>query len=104
MLPELGKLNRQEIAALVGLAPINKDSGKKQGKRRVFDGRAEVRSVLYMCAMAAKRYNLVLAKFYERLVKAGKEKKVALTVCMRKLLVILIAIMRTNEPWKTKIA
>jgi len=104
MLPELGKLNRQEIAALVGLAPINKDSGKKQGKRRVFGGRAAVRNVLYMCAMAAKKFNPVLAKFYEKLLKAGKEKKVALTACMRKLLVILNSMMRTNEPWRKQTA
>ena len=104
MLPELGKLNRQEIAALVGVAPVNKDSGKKQGKRRVYGGRASVRSVLYMAALAAKKFNPVIQKFYERLLKAGKEKKVALTACMRKLLVILNAMMRTNQPWRTQAA
>jgi len=101
MLPELGKLNRQQIAALVGVAPVNKDSGRKQGKRRVYGGRADVRSVLYMAALAAKRYNPVIRKFYERLVKQGKEKKVALTACMRKLIVILNAMLRTNQPWRT---
>jgi transposase len=100
MLPELGKLNRQEIAALVGVAPVNKDSGKKQGKRRVYGGRATVRSVLYMAALAAKKFNPVIRKFYERLLKQGKEKKVALTACMRKLLVILNAMMRTNQAWR----
>jgi transposase len=104
MLPELGKLNRQEIAALVGVAPINKDSGNKRGSRRVYGGRAEVRSVLFMCVMAAKRYNPVIARFYERLVKAGKEKKVALTACMRKLLVILNSMMHNKEQWRKQTA
>jgi transposase len=104
MLPELGILNRQEIAALVGVAPINKDSGRKQGRRRVYGGRADVRSVLYMAALAAKKFNPVLAKFYDRLLKQGKEKKVALTACMRKLLVILNSMMRTNEPWRSQTA
>lgn len=102
MLPELGKLNRQEIAALVGVAPVNKDSGRKQGKRRVYGGRADVRSVLYMAALAAKKFNPVIREFYERLIKQGKEKKVALTACMRKLLVILNAMMRTNQKWRTQ--
>ena len=102
MLPELGKLNRQEIAALVGVAPLNKDSGIKRGRRAVFGGRAEVRKVLFMAVMAAKKFNPVLAKFYERLLKAGKEKKVALTACMRKLIVILNAMMRSNEPWRSQ--
>ena len=101
MLPELGKLNRQQIAALVGVAPVNKDSGRKQGKRRVYGGRADVRCVLYMAALAAKKFNPVIRNFYERLIKQGKEKKVALTACMRKLLVILNAMMRTNLPWRT---
>lgn len=104
MLPELGKLNRQQIAALVGVAPVNKDSGKKQGRRRVYGGRAEVRSVLYMAALAAKKFNPVIRKFYERLLQQGKEKKVALTACMRKLLVILNAIMRSNQPWQPQTA
>lgn len=100
MLPELGKLNRQEIAALVGVAPVNKDSGKKQGKRRVYGGRADVRSVLYMATLAAKKYNPVIRDMYERLLQRGKEKKVALTACMRKLLVILNAMMRTGQLWQ----
>ncbi len=104
MLPELGKLNRQEIAALVGVAPVNKDSGPRQGKRRVYGGRADVRSVLYMAALAAKKFNPLIRKFYERLIQKGKEKKVALTACMRKLLVILNAMMRTNEPWRIQAA
>jgi transposase len=104
MLPELGQLNRQEIAALVGVAPVNKDSGKKQGKRRVYGGRADVRCVLYMAALSAKKCNPAIRKFYDRLIKQGKEKKVALTACMRKLLVILNAMMRTNLPWRSQSA
>lgn len=99
MLPELGMLNRQEIAALVGLAPVNKDSGKKRGKRRIFGGRAPVRSVLYMATLSAKKHNPVIKKFYEHLLAQGKEKKVALTACMRKLLVILNAMLRANVAW-----
>ena len=100
MLPELGKLNRQEIAALVGVAPVNKDSGKKKGKRRVYGGRADVRSVLYMATLAAKKFNPVIRNMYERLLKNGKEKKVALTACMRKLLVILNAMMHSGQHWR----
>ncbi len=99
MLPELGNLNRQEIAALVGVAPVNKDRGRKQGKRRVYGGRATVRSALYMATLAAKKYNPQIKKFYDELLHRGKEKKVALTACMRKLLVILNAMIRTNQPW-----
>ena len=102
MLPELGLLNRQEIAALVGVAPVNKDSGKKHGRRRVYGGRADVRSVLYMAALSAKKFNPVIRKFYERLIGQGKEKKVALTACMRKLLVILNAMMHSNQPWRAQ--
>lgn len=101
MLPELGLLNRQEIAALVGVAPVNKDSGRKQGKRRIYGGRGDVRSVLYMAALSATKHNPFIRTFYERLIKHGKEKKVALTACMRKLLVILNAMLRTNLPWRS---
>lgn len=97
MLPELGTLNRQKIAALVGVAPVNKDSGKRQKKRRVFGGRANVRSVLYMAALSASKHNPSIKAFYDHLVRMGKEKKVALTACMRKLLVILNAIVRNNQ-------
>lgn len=99
-LPELGTLNRQEIAALVGLAPIAQESGKKQGKRRIFGGRAPVRSVLYMAALSARTHNPVIKRFYEHLLDQGKPKKVALTACMRKLLVILNALLRANQPWR----
>jgi transposase len=104
MLPELGLLNRQEIAALVGVAPVNKDRGRKRGRRRVYGGRADVRSVLYMAALSAKKFNPVIRKFYERLIQHGKEKKVALTACMRKLLVILNAMLRSNQPWRVQSA
>jgi transposase len=98
--PELGTLNRQKIAALVGVAPLNQDSGKMKGKRRVWGGRGEVRSALYMAALTATRFNPDIQAFYKRLVLAGKPKKVALVACMRKLLVILNAMMRTQSKWK----
>lgn len=99
-LPELGTLNRQKIAALVGVAPFNKDSGIKRGKRRIFGGRASVRRTLYMAALAATRFNPVIRRFYESLIGRGKERKVALTACMRRLLVILNAMLRKQEPWR----
>jgi transposase len=99
-LPELGTLNRQKIAALVGVAPFNKDSGPKRGKRRIFGGRSAVRRTLYMAALACTRFNPVIKRFYESLVARGKEKKVALTACMRKLLVILNAMVRKQEAWR----
>ncbi len=99
MLPELGTLNRQEIAALVGVAPLNRDSGKKTGRRHVYGGRAPVRSVLYMAALSARKHNPAICKFYEHLIQQGKEKKVALTACMRKLLVILNAMLRSKRAW-----
>lgn len=99
-LPELGTLDRQGIAALVGVAPLNKDSGIKRGKRRVFGGRETVRNVLYMAALSAARFNPSIKTFYDRLIKAGKEKKVAIVACMRKLLVILNSILRHQRPWQ----
>ncbi len=104
LLPELGTLNRQEIAALVGVAPVNKDSGRTHGKRRIYGGRASVRSVLYMAALSATKHNPTIKKFYDHLVRQGKEKKVALTACMRKLLVIVNAILRTKQAWRTETA
>jgi transposase len=98
-LPELGTLNRKEIAALVGVAPLNRDSGQHQGQRGVWGGRASVRAALYMGALVATRYNPNLRTFYERLRAKGKPKKVALTACMRKLLVILNTMCRTNRKW-----
>ncbi len=99
-LPELGLLNRKEIAALVGVAPLARDSGTLRGKRTVWGGRAPVRAVLYMGALVAARRNTVINAFYLRLIAAGKPKKVALTACMRKLLTILNAMMRTNTTWQ----
>ncbi len=98
-LPELGKLNGKKIAALAGLAPINRDSGKYRGRRTIFGGRADVRAALYMAALSAIRFNPVIKTFYERLVHAGKLRKVALTACMHKVLIILNAMVRTNTPW-----
>jgi len=98
-LPELGQLNRQKIAALVGVAPFNHDSGKHQGKRRIFGGRTSVRSVLYMATLSAIRHNPVIKEFYQRLLNTGKLKKVALTACMRKLLVILNTMVKTGQDW-----
>jgi len=98
-LPELGTLSRQKIAALVGVAPLNRDSGTYRGKRIVWGGRATVRPVLYMSALVATRCNPVIRAFYQRLLKAGKAKKLALTACMRKLLTILNAVLRDRRPW-----
>lgn len=103
MLPELGTLNRQEIAALVGVAPLNRDSGRKTGRRHVYGGRAAVRSVLYMAALSAKAHNPTIKTFYEHLLAHGKEKKVALTACMRKLLVILNAMLRSRQTWRVAV-
>ncbi len=99
-LPELGTLNRKQIAALVGVAPHNRDSGNYRGKRSVWGGRAPVRASLYMATLVATRYNAVIKAFYVRLCAAGKPKKVALTACMRKLLTILNHMLRTQSPWK----
>lgn len=98
-LPELGTLNRKQIAALVGVAPLNRDSGKFRGKRAVWGGRASVRTALYMAALVGIRHNPVIKAFYDRLCAAGKPKKVALTACMRKLLTILNAMVRNHTPW-----
>jgi len=103
-LPELGQLNRQKIAALVGIAPFNHDSGKRRGQRRIFGGRASVRSVLYMATLSAIRHNPVIKSFYDRLLAKGKIKKVALTACMRKLLVILNAMVKNGQDWSPTIS
>jgi transposase len=103
-LPELGRLNRKEIAALVGVAPLARDSGKHKGRPMVFGGRASVRQALYMAALVASRRNPVIRTFYQRLLAAGKPPKVALTACMRKLLTILNAIARTGQRWDTDYA
>lgn len=99
-LPELGHLNRREIAALVGVAPLNCDSGTLKGSRHVWGGRAAVRTVLYMAALAAIRCNPVIRAFHARLRAAGKKPKVAIVACMRKLLTILNAVIRSHTPWQ----
>jgi transposase len=101
-LPELGTLSRQRIAALVGVAPFNRDSGTLRGTRTTWGGRAHVRAALYMSTLVAVRYNPVLKRFYERLCAAGKAKKVALTACMRKLLTILNAMAKYQKPWQVQ--
>lgn len=98
-LPELGTLTGKQIAALVGVAPLNRDSGTWRGKRTVWGGRAQVRAILYMSALTATRFNPVIRVFYQRLCAAGKAKKVALTACMRKLLIILNAMMKHRTRW-----
>ena len=99
-LPELGTLDRRQIAALVGVAPFNRDSGTLRGKRTVWGGRARVRAALYMGALVASRFNPVIQDFYQRLLAAGKPKKLALTACMRKLLVILNSMLKHGSPWR----
>jgi transposase len=99
--PELGELDRKAIAKLVGVAPLNHDSGTLRGTRHVWGGRAAVRAVLYMAALVATRHNEVIRDFYTRLCAAGKPKKVALVACMRKLLVICNSVLRSNTPWRT---
>ena len=101
--PELGRLNRQQISALVGVAPINRDSGTLKGKRSIAGGRKSVRAALYMAALTAKRCNVVIKAFAERLARQGKPFKVIITACMRKLLVILNAIVKSNRPWNPQI-
>lgn len=98
-LREIGMLKGKQIAALVGVAPLNRDSGKFRGTRKIWGGRAEVRAALYMAALSASRYNPVIKAFYQRLVQQGKKPKVALTACMRKLLVILNTMVKNNTPW-----
>jgi len=99
-LPELGRLSHKQIAALVGVAPLNRDSGQMRGKRAIWGGRSAVRAALYMAAASATRCNPVIQAFYQRLVASGKLRKVALVACMRKLLTILNAMVRTKSPWK----
>jgi len=99
-LPELGQLTHKQISALVGVAPLNQDSGQQRGPRVIWGGRAEVRATLYMAALCGTRYNPVIKAFYQRLLAAGKRKKVALTACMHKLLIILNALLRSGQPWR----
>lgn len=99
-LPELGRLDRRRIAALVGVAPVNRDSGKMRGQRSIWGGRVTVRCTLYMASLSAVRYNPVLREYYQRLLSTGKRKKVALVATMRKLLTILNAMVRHKKPWE----
>ena len=98
-MPELGRLDRKQVAALVGVAPLNRDSGKFRGSRRIWGGRADVRTALYMATLSAVRFNPVIRDFYTQLKERGKKPKVALTACMRKLIVMLNAMLKNNEPW-----
>lgn len=100
-LPELGLLTRKQITSLVGLAPLNRDSGAFRGQRHIFGGRASVRRVLFVAALVATRFNPAIKTCYQRLLAAGKPKKVALVACMRKLLITLNAIARTKTPWRS---
>lgn len=101
-MPELGQANRRQIAALAGVAPYNRDSGKLRGRRAIWGGRAELRATLYMATLSATRHNPVIAAMYHRLCEAGKTPKVALVACMRKLLTILNAILKTKTPWEER--
>lgn len=98
-LPELGSLSHEQVGKLVGVAPLNCDSGKHKGKRITWGGRADVRSMLYMATMSAIRFNAVIKPFYEKLLAKGKPKKVAIVACMHKILTILNAIVKSNKPW-----
>ena len=98
-LPELGRLDRRAISKLVGVAPLNNDSGPRKGKRSTWGGRSQVRTVLYMAALVASKHNPVIKAFFSRLIAAGKPKKVALVACMRKLLTILNAMLRDQAMW-----
>lgn len=102
--PELGALNRREIAKLAGVAPLADDSGKHRGKRFIWGGRADVRAVLYMAAISAIRHNPVIKAFAERLKQTGKPAKVVIVACMRKLLTIMNTMIKNNTPWNPKIA
>src|SRR5580692_8383320 len=99
-LPELGQLDRRRVAALVGVAPVNRDSGQMRGRRTIVGGRTNVRNALYMATLSATRWNPVISQHDKSLVERGRPKKVALVACMRRLLGILNAIIRTNTPWQ----
>ena len=103
-LPELGSLDRREIASLTGVAPFNHDSGTLRGKRRIRGGRAQSRTALFLSAMVATRFNPDIKRFYERLLSVGKHKKVALIACIRKIVTALNAMLRDNVPWRSAIA
>jgi transposase len=98
-LPEVGTLSGKKAVALVGVAPYNRDSGRFRGKRMIRGGRSHLRHVLYMAAVVAARFNPVIRTFYQRLLAAGKPKKLALTACMRKLVLIINSMVKNNQPW-----
>ena len=102
-LPELGTLNRQRISKLVGVAPLNRDSGPQRGSRHIYGGRKRVRSMLYMATLSATRFNPVIKAFYQRLLAKHKPFKVAITACMRKLLAIINVMIRDRTHWKTEV-
>jgi len=102
-LPELGTLNRKQIAALTGVAPFNRDSGKCRGRRRIRGGRAASRTVLYLSVLSAMRFNPQIKRFYERLVASGKHNKVAMTACIRKMVTMLNAMVRDNVMWQATV-
>ena len=99
-LPEMGTLSARQLAALVGVAPLNRDSGTLRGKRLIWGGRAVVRTALYMAALAATKWNPIIKAFYQHLLASGKAKKVALVACMHKLLTILNAMLKHRTPWR----
>lgn len=103
-LPELGNVSREEISALVGVAPFNRDSGKMRGRRAISGGRSHIRKILYMATFTARRFNPLVKAMFERLSAAGKSYQVAMTACMRKLLTILNAVLRTKRPWNPAVA
>src|SRR5690606_12504936 len=103
-MPELGSLSRRQIAALTGVAPFNRDSGQLRCKRRIRGGRAHSRTALFLSAMVAIRFNPDIKRFYERLLRAGKHKKIALTACIRKIVTTLNAMLRDNAPWQPSAA
>ena len=103
-MPELGQLNRKEVAALAGVAPFNRDSGALRGRRTVWGGRSRLRQVLYMATLSASRCNPTLRDFYQRLLTMGKPSKVALTACMRKLLTILNSMARSCQRWNPRLS
>jgi transposase len=103
-LPELGQLNRRQISALVGVCPFSRDSGACRGKRMIWGGRSSVRASLYMAAICAARFNPAIKQFYQRLVRAGKPKKVAIVACMRKLLTVINVMLKTNASWRSGFA
>lgn len=101
-MPELGKLNEKEVSALAGVAPYNRDSGQMKGQRKIWGGRASVRSALYLAILSATKFNPVIKRFYDRLIQKGKLKKVAMVACMRKLIIIMNAMIRDNSFWQPK--